>query len=76
MSVRHHWPGGPILEGLQVDLSIAQALVWFWTDVVGQYDPPLEMGVQFGTLYTFGKGVSGSESGHRLLILNQEPGAT
>ena len=76
MSIRHHWPGGPILEGLQVDLSIAQPLVWSWTDIVSQYDPPLETGVQLGTLYTFGKRVSGSDSEHRLLILNQEPGAT
>ena len=34
-----------MLEGLQVDLSIAQPLAWSWTDVVGQYDPPLELGV-------------------------------
>ena len=56
VSVRHHWLGGHILEGLQVDLSIAQPLVWSWTDIVSQYDPPLETGVQLGTHYTFSKG--------------------
>ena len=76
VSIRHHWPGGPILEGLQVVLSIAQPLVWSWTDVVSQYDPPLETGVQLGTHYTFSKGVSGSKSECRLCMILLPLGAT